>query len=248
MLAVLMTIWVSLRHTRSTHDTVPSCIARMVLAWCSHPMSLAKWLNVPAGNTASGRPVSTATAAAHATVPSPPPMPSTSARSAAARSTSLRLSFLASSTISAFGSSRRTSRMTRAPVPLPDAGLTTTTTPAPSGRGGVSMRSGSAAAGCARRSAGPGARPTRRSTRRCRSPRRRRRGSGRRSRRAITQQVRQGAQSPALVLGSPVRRRRRMRQRWRSDRRAANGTSGIFADAAAAERTRDAAADVATLA
>ena len=35
--------------------------------------------------------------------------------------------------------------MTRAPVPLPDAGLTTSTTPAPSGRGGVSTRSGSAA-------------------------------------------------------------------------------------------------------
>ncbi len=34
--------------------------------------------------------------------------------------------------------------MTRAPVPLPDAGLITSTTPAPSSRAGVSIRSGAA--------------------------------------------------------------------------------------------------------
>ena len=50
--------------------------------------------------------------------------------------------------ISALGSSRRTSAITRSPVPLPAAGFTTTTRPAPSGRGGVSMRSGSAFGRC----------------------------------------------------------------------------------------------------
>ena len=43
------------------------------------------------------------------------------------------------------GRASRTSSMTRAPVPPPDAGLITSTTPAPSGRAGVSTRSGSAA-------------------------------------------------------------------------------------------------------
>ena len=45
--------------------------------------------------------------------------------------------------ISALGSSRRTWASTRSPD-SPPRGLTTTTRPAPSGRGGVSMRSGSA--------------------------------------------------------------------------------------------------------
>ena len=49
-------------------------MAATVLATVSQPMSLAKWLNVPAGKTASGSPASTATAAAHDTVPSPPPI------------------------------------------------------------------------------------------------------------------------------------------------------------------------------
>ena len=87
MLAVLITIWSSLRQTRSTHDTLPERMAETVRSTVSQPMSLAKWLNVPAGKTASGNPADTATDAAEATVPSPPPTPSTSARSAAARNT-----------------------------------------------------------------------------------------------------------------------------------------------------------------
>ena len=143
MLAVLMTTSSSLRETRSTHDTLPSRIAVTVRSTVSQPMSLAKWLKVPAGNTASGTPVSTATAAAHDTVPSPPPTASASARCAAARKAACGSSSSVSSTTSSFGSFSRTSSMTRAPLPLPDAGLTTSTTPAPSGRCGVSTRSGS---------------------------------------------------------------------------------------------------------
>ncbi len=74
MLAVLITICFSLRQTMSTHDTQPRRIASTVLAAVSQPMSLAKWLNVPAGKTASGMPASIATPAATATVPSPPPI------------------------------------------------------------------------------------------------------------------------------------------------------------------------------
>ncbi len=44
---------------------------------------------------------------------------------------------------STFGSASATSSTTRAPVPLPDSGLMTSTTPEPSGRSGASTRSGS---------------------------------------------------------------------------------------------------------
>ena len=145
MLAVLTTMCSSLRHTRSTQDTSPRRIASTVLATLSQPMSLAKWLKVPPGKTASGIPCSTAMPAAHDTVPSPPPTASTSARLAASRNASSMSSSSPSSTISALGNASRTSSTTRAPVPLPDAGLITSTTPAPSGRGSVvSTRSGSA--------------------------------------------------------------------------------------------------------
>ncbi len=142
MLAVLTTICFSLRHTMSTQEMSPPWIAATVLAVVSQPMSLAKWLNVPPGKTASGTPCSTAIDAAAATVPSPPPTPSTSASRAAARSTSSTSSSSFSSTILACGRASRTSSSTRAPVPLPEAGLTTSVTPAPSGRSGVSTRSG----------------------------------------------------------------------------------------------------------
>ena len=88
MLAVLITMLSSLKQTRSTQKTVPSLIAWMVFAPESQPMSLAKWLKVPPGNTASGSPASTATPAAHDTDPSPPAMASTSARWAAERNAS----------------------------------------------------------------------------------------------------------------------------------------------------------------
>ena len=88
MLAVLTTMCSSLRHTRSTQATLPRRIASTVLATLSQPMSLAKWLNVPPGKTASGMPCSTAMPAAHDTVPSPPPTASTSARLAASRNAS----------------------------------------------------------------------------------------------------------------------------------------------------------------
>lgn len=45
-----------------------------------NPRSVAKWLRVPAGNTAKGRPPSAARTAAALTVPSPPAMPSASPR------------------------------------------------------------------------------------------------------------------------------------------------------------------------
>lgn len=143
MLAVLSTMCLSLRHTRSTYAALPCRMASTVRATVSQPMSFAKWLNVPPGNTASGRPASTAMPAAHATVPSPPPTARTSQRDAASRSTSSMSSSSSSSTTSAWGSASRTSSTTRAPVPLPEAGLITSVTPDPSGRGAVLYRSGS---------------------------------------------------------------------------------------------------------
>ncbi len=103
MLAVLTTMCSSLRQTRSTHATLPRRIASTVLATLSQPMSLAKWLKVPPGKTARGRPFSTAMPAAHETVPSPPPTASTSACFAASRSAATMSSSPPSSTISAVG-------------------------------------------------------------------------------------------------------------------------------------------------
>ena len=49
MLAVLITIWSSLRQTRSTRATLPWRIALTVLATLSHPMSLAKMIEGATG-------------------------------------------------------------------------------------------------------------------------------------------------------------------------------------------------------
>ena len=188
----------------------------------SQPMSLAKWLNVPPGNTANGNPASTATAAAHETVPSPPPTASTSARSAAERSTSSSSLPAPTSTISALGRASRTSSTIRAPVPPPDAGLTTSTTPSPSGRAGCRHAAGLPWEGAGLDEAAPLARPARRSRRRCRNRRTRRPGSARRWPPGTGRPGRPAAPAPGRGAGSPARHRRRTRPHWRSGPTAAS--------------------------
>jgi hypothetical protein len=76
-----------LTSPRSTFATVPARIAAIAVDSGYMPRSLAKWLNVPAGSTASGMPCSRAAAAACWTVPSPPATASTSQSAAVARMT-----------------------------------------------------------------------------------------------------------------------------------------------------------------
>ncbi len=204
MLAVLITISFSLRHTRSTHDTLPERIAVTVRSTVSQPMSLAKWLNVPAGNTASGTPVSTATAAAHDTVPSPPPTASTSARWAAARSAVSRIVVLAE--FDDLGLRQLLPHLVDdpAPLPLPEAGLTTSTTPSPSGRSGASTQQrfgGRQLGGHDRRNQRPPS--TAIAPPRCRSRRTRRRDNARRWPPGTGRPDRPAAPGPDPAEGSP---------------------------------------------
>ena len=146
------------------------------------------------------------TAAPHATVPSPPPTPEYLGPFGCRADTFVMLSFSVSSTISAFGSSRRTSPMTRAPVPLPEAGLTTRTTPVHRVEAAFRCEAARPTGACARRSVGPGAHPGLRSTRRCRSPPRHHWDSGHRLPRGIPRPGPQEARLAALASGVPSRR------------------------------------------
>ena len=110
---------------------VPGSDRGTVSATSPIPRSPAKWLRVPAGNTASGRLRSSAMLAATLTVPSPPATPSTTARSAAACSAAPTSSPLSQTTTSAAGrSSMSRARNAAASSFGPDPGFTTTTSPA----------------------------------------------------------------------------------------------------------------------
>src|ERR671917_31405 len=79
MLAVLRN-GVPLTSATSTSTAWPETTAPAAASRVCTPTSRAKWLSVPAGSTASGRPEATATAAAAATLPSPPATPSARAQ------------------------------------------------------------------------------------------------------------------------------------------------------------------------
>ena len=85
MLAVLITMWSSLRQTRSTHDTLPERMASTVFDGVAADV-LGEMVERARREDRERKPASRHTGRAD-TVPSPPPTASTSARSAAARST-----------------------------------------------------------------------------------------------------------------------------------------------------------------
>ena len=169
--------------------TVPCRMARMVLAWWSHPMSFAKWLNVPAGKTASGRPASgrdeglrTPRLRRHRRrrVPGPVRLP---------RGARL-CDVVVLGELDDLGFRQLPSNVADDARPGPaaeSAGLTARTTPAPSvRRRRFEVKTSWPTGACAGRSAGPGAQPGLRwSPRRCRSPPRHHWDSGHRLPRGI---------------------------------------------------------------
>ena len=119
-------------NAMSTMPATPDSTAAVVCASVSRPSALAKWLSVPAGKTASGRPRSWAIWATEATVPSPPATP----RACGSPSISAPRSDDGShSSTRASGSAVRIE--SAAPSLLPDAWLTITVRPFPRGRAGA---------------------------------------------------------------------------------------------------------------
>ncbi len=125
-----------LNRPTSTRTASPCLTALLRSRGPSTPRSYAKWLRVPPGRTARGRPWRRATAAPAFTVPSPPHTPSTRARAAAFSNSTWR-SAGSQTTTSAPG---RKSVSASARSEVPDAELTTMTRPSPSGSAGTSAR------------------------------------------------------------------------------------------------------------